>query len=140
MTMNFISPTKTASVEVQRNGLYLGIVTRVDGTKVYVEIPQLTPGFSYGPCPVLSNNLLLTYQAAVSSTSTTTSSAVISVSGGNGTPVSTQSAQFVNGVTDNTDDYLTNVQMVVPPVGTSVLCGFLNNSLDEIVILGSVLS
>lgn len=109
----FIAPTKTASVELPRNGLYIGIVTQVEGTKVYVEIPQLTPGFSYGPCLVLANNV---------NTVTTSGSALITTGGTTST--------FLKTVA---------VNRIIPPVGTYVLCGFLNNGLDEIVVLGSFL-
>lgn len=109
----FIAPTKTASVEIPRNGLYIGIVTQVEDTRVYVEVPQLTPGFSYGPCLVLANNV---------NTATTSGSALITTGGSTST--------FLKTVT---------VTRVVPPVGTFVLCGFLNNGLDELVVLGSFL-
>lgn len=109
----FIAPTKTASVELPRNGLYIGIVTQVEGTQVYVELPQLTPGFSYGPCPVLANTV---------NTSTTSGEALTSTGGAKSTFIKTVS-----------------VNRVVPEVGAFVLCGFLNNGLDEIVVLGSFL-
>lgn len=109
----FIAPSKTASVELPRNGLYIGIVTQVDETRVFVEIPQLTPGFSYGPCLVLANNV---------NTSTTSGTALINTGGSTSTFLKTVS-----------------VSRQVPQVGTYVLCGFLNNGLDEIVVLGSFL-
>jgi hypothetical protein len=141
---NYISPQKTASVELEKNGLYLGNVTQTEGNMVYVEIPQLTPGFSYGPCLVISNTLQVdvTRLAAVTGTVETTGSAIVSVSGGGGSPVSSSSSTFVKSVSDETNDFvvLVDVQMVVPPIGTQVLCGFLNNSLDEIIVLGSILS
>lgn len=141
---NQISPDKAASVELEKNGLFVGSVTSVEDKYVYVEIPQLTPGFSYGPCMVVANNLqvTLTRADAVTSTDTTTASAVVSVSGGGNTAVTSTSSQFVKTVTDNTNEFvvLVDVEMVVPPVGTLVLCGFLNNSLDEIIVLGSILS
>lgn len=140
MAPSFITPTKTASVELPKNGLYVGIVTRVESPRVYVEVPQLTPGFSYGPCPVLANNIQIVTQLAMTSTTKGTASAITSVSGGGGTPVSTTSGTFVNAVTDNKDDFVTDVLRIVPPVGSQVLCGFLNNELDELVVLGSILS
>jgi hypothetical protein len=109
----FIAPTKTASVELPRNGLYIGVVTQIEENRVYVEIPQLTPGFSYGPCLVLANNA----EAA-----TTKDGALVNLSG--------TKEQFVQTV---------SIQRVVPEVGSFVLCGFLNNGLDEIVVLGSFL-
>jgi len=141
---NYISPQKTASVELEKNGLYLGTVTNVEGNQVYVEIPQLTPGFSYGPCLVISNTLQVdvTRAAAVTETVETTGSAVVTVSGGNSTPVTYTTSTFVKSVSDETNDFvvLVDVQMVTPPIGTQVLCGFLNSSLDEIIVLGSILS
>ena len=109
----FIAPAKTASVELPRNGLYIGIVTQIEDKRVYVEIPQLTPGFSYGPCLVLANTV---------NTEKTSGPALITTGGATST--------FIKTV---------NVERVVPEVGTYVLCGFLNNGLDEIVVLGSFL-
>jgi hypothetical protein len=144
MVTKFTSPTKAASVELPRNGLYIGKVTQIQGSTVFVEVPQLAPGFSYGPCQVLANNLLVQIfkDDALVDTATTTSSAIISVSGGNGTPVVTSSGQFVTSIQKTFDDFVTGVtvEMVPPPVGSFVLCGFLNNSLDEMIVLGSILS
>lgn len=141
---NLISPDKAASVELEKNGLFVGTVTLVEDKKVYVEIPQLTPGFSYGPCMVVANNLnvTLTRATAVTETVETTGSAIVSVSGGGMSPVTSTSSTFVKSVSDNTNEFvvLVDIEMVVPPVGTLVLCGFLNNSLDEIIVLGSILS
>lgn len=77
----FVSPTKTASVSQQINGLYAGKVSRVVDGEVFVEVPSIINGFSFGP-------------AIISNYSST------------------------------------------PSVNDVVICGFLNNSLDEIVILG----
>ena len=141
---NLISPDKASSVELEKNGLFVGTVTSVEENKVYVEIPQLTPGFSYGPCLVVANNLqvTLTRADAMVSTTKTTSNAIVTVSGGGMSPVTSTSSPFVTNVTDNKNQFvvLVDVEMVVPPVGSSVLCGFLNNSLDEIIVLGSILS
>ena len=107
MASRFTAQNKTASVALQTNSLYVGIVTRVDGSSVYVEIPTLSPGFSFGPCPVLAGRL--------SYTSTT----AITVSG--------------------TDTVVTEIFEVPPQVGETVLCGFINNSIDEVIVLGSIL-
>lgn len=109
----FISPTKTASVELPRNGLYIGVVTQVEGTKVYVEVPKVNPGFAFGPCLVLANNV---------TTSTTKDNALTTLGGA--------TEQFVQTVTTT---------RTVPPVDSFVLCGFLDNGLDELVVLGSFL-
>lgn len=77
----FVSPTKTASVSQQINGLYAGKVSRVVDGEVFVEVPSIINGFSFGPA-IISN-----YSSA-------------------------------------------------PSVNDVVICGFLNNSLDELVILG----
>jgi hypothetical protein len=141
---NNISPDKASSVELEKNGLFVGTVTRVEDKSVYVEIPQLTPGFSYGPCLVVANNLQiqLTRATAVTSTVETFGPAVVSVSGGGMTPVTSTTQQFVKTVTDNTNEFvvLVDIELVPPPEGSLVLCGFLNNSLDEIIVLGSILS
>jgi hypothetical protein len=144
MVSKFISPTKAASVELPRNALYIGKVTQVEGKNVFVEVPQLSPGFSYGPCQVVANNLRveISKDDALVDVSTTSSSAVVSVSGGNGSPVVTSSGQFVVSVQESSDQFVTNVtvSLVPPPVGSFVICGFLNNSLDEMIVLGSILS
>lgn len=137
------TPNKTASVPLDFSGLYIGVVRKSDESGVFVEIPQITAGFSFGPCNVVANNIqvVLTEQNAVSSTSKTSGSAVTSVSGGNGTPVSTTSGTFITSVTDNTAQYVTDVVVnrVRPPVGAKVVCGFLNNTFDEVVVFGSIL-
>jgi hypothetical protein len=57
--MNYTSPDKTASVAFRPNGIYTGIVTRVDiaNQRVWVMIPRVANGFQFGPLTVLSSNL-----------------------------------------------------------------------------------
>lgn len=77
----FTAPTKTASQPLPQNGVYAGEIIKIDGDEVYVKIPYVSAGFSFGPC-------------------------------------------LVGGYTGG----------AVPAVGQRVICGFLNNSLDECVI------
>lgn len=109
--LNLTAPQKSSSVELESNAIYVGTVTRVQGNRVFVEVPQVTRGFSFGPCLVAANDV------QVSATTTTTSS----------------------------EGYVTSVQTtvtrtrVVPQVGSRVLCAFLNGSIDELAVLGSIL-
>lgn len=59
MTSFYTTPTKAASVPFQPNGVYFGIVKRVDeGTnRVWVEIPRLVLDFQFGPVAVVGNEL-----------------------------------------------------------------------------------
>jgi len=54
----FTSPSKTASVSQEGGGIYIGTITSVqqDPFGVFVEIPQIAPGFSFGPCLMSQNN------------------------------------------------------------------------------------
>lgn len=105
------TPQKTASVPLDFSGLYIGTVRKSDNSGVFVEIPQITAGFSFGPCNVIANDL------NVQKTSGTISTEI------------------------ETKTFLTNVEVTRtrPTVGSKVLCGFLNNTFDEVVIIGSVL-
>ena len=57
--MALTSPDKTASVAFQPNGIYTGLVTRVDvaNQRVWVMIPRVANGFQFGPLTVLSTDL-----------------------------------------------------------------------------------
>ena len=57
----FVTPTKNYSVPFQPNGVYYGIVKRVDVSinRVWVEIPRLVPDFQYGPLSVVGGLLPL---------------------------------------------------------------------------------
>lgn len=60
MTLSYyLTPTKTHSTIFEPNGVYFGIVKRVDETvnKVWVEIPRVTPDFQYGPLSVVGEVL-----------------------------------------------------------------------------------
>jgi hypothetical protein len=110
--MDLIAPQKSSVVPLESNSIYVGRVTRVDGNRVFVEVPQVVQNFSFGPCLVAANEVQVT--------STTT--------------------------TSKSDGYVTDVQTtvtttrVVPAVGSRVLCAFLNGSIDELVVFGSILS
>ena len=55
----YTSPDKTASVAFKPNGIYTGLVTRVDtaNQRVWVMIPRVANGFQFGPLTVLSSDL-----------------------------------------------------------------------------------
>jgi hypothetical protein len=110
--INQIAPQKSSVVPLEANSIYVGKVTKVDGNRVFVEVPQVVQGFSFGPCLVAANDVQVT--------STTT--------------------------TSKSEGYVTDVQTTVttsrsvPAVNSRVLCGFLNGSIDELVVFGSILS
>lgn len=105
MANQYTSPSKTSSVPLQTNSLYIGIVKRVDGKQVWVEIPTISPGFAFGPCLVA---------AGVAAYSSTTA------------------------ITSDSSPVVTSIDQV-PAVGRNVVCAFINNSLDEVVVLGAIL-
>ncbi len=47
---NFVNRGKAVSSRLQAGGIYIGIVTQVSGTSVYVRIPKLSGSAEYGPC------------------------------------------------------------------------------------------
>lgn len=59
MTTNYTSPDKTASVAFRPNGVYTGLVTRVDTSvrRVWVMIPRVASGFQFGPLSVATTLL-----------------------------------------------------------------------------------
>lgn len=106
---NYISPNKTSSVPKEGGGTYVGTVTSVSGNFVYVEIPLVAPGQSFGPC--LCNS---TPDIELTKETITTGSGDVEV------------------VTDVTLSFGT------PSVGSKVFCSFVDNRLEEVVVLGSV--
>jgi hypothetical protein len=48
---NFTARNKTVSVPFQ-GGIHYGIVRRVVGSQVYVELRAVAPGYAFGPCVV----------------------------------------------------------------------------------------
>lgn len=59
MTSFYTTPTKAASVPFQPNGVYFGIVKRIDESinRVWVEIPRLVLDFQFGPVSVVGSSL-----------------------------------------------------------------------------------
>lgn len=84
MAKQFTARSKTVGVPFEGGGIHYGVVRRVDGAKVFVEMPSVSPRYAFGPC-------------------------------------------IVSGVTE------------ALVVGDSVICGFLNNSASELIVLGKVL-
>lgn len=60
MNDKIIAPSKTAGVPLEPGGIYLGIVRQVSGTQVFVEVPLVSPGFTFGPCLVVANRAVTT--------------------------------------------------------------------------------
>ena len=59
MATNYTSPDKTASIAFRPNGVYTGLVTRVDTNlkRVWVMIPRVSNGFQFGPLSVATTIL-----------------------------------------------------------------------------------
>lgn len=108
---NLIAPGKTVNTPFVGGGTYVGVVKQVTGKSIFVEVPSIAPGFAFGPCLVTSNAFTLTVTKATVSTPSGTTQAV------------------TNAVLAN----------VAPPVGSKVLCTFLNNEKSELVITGRIL-
>lgn len=106
-----IAPGKTVNTPFEGGGTYVGVVKQVTGKNIFVEVPSIAPGFVFGPCLVTSN----AFSLAVTKTTVTTPSGT---------------TQAVTNAT------LTNT---APPVGSKVLCTFLNNEKSELVITGRIL-
>lgn len=106
---SLINPNKAYSVPKEGGGSYIGTVVSVTGG-IFVEIPSVAPGQSFGPCTTSGVfSLSLTYTTVTTPTGT---------------------AQAVTGV-----------QLVPggsPSVGDAVTCVFLDNQLNEVVIIGIV--
>lgn len=83
MAKQFTARTKAVGVPFQGGGIHYGIVRKVDGNKVYVEIPSVAPKYAFGPC-------------------------------------------IISGVSE---------PLVI---GDAVICGFLNNSASELVVISKV--
>lgn len=109
MPPNYISPNKAHSVPKPGGGTYIGIVTSVNGG-IFVEIPRVAVGQSFGPCS-MTGVFTLTLEKETVTTPTGTVEAVtdVTLSGGGN-----------------------------PNVGDQVVCMFLDNQLTEVAIVGIV--
>lgn len=106
-----IAPGKTVNTPFEGGGTYVGIVRQVSGKNIFVEVPAIAPGFTFGPCLVTSNAFSLSLTKSTVTTPSGTTQAVTNAS-------------------------LSNV---APSVGNKVLCTFLNNEKSELVITGRIL-
>jgi hypothetical protein len=110
--INLTAPEKSSSVPLQSNAVYVGTITSIEGNSAFVEVPQVASGFSFGPCLIAAGDV---------------------------------EVQVETTTTKNLDGLVTDVQTTVtktrisPSVGDKVLCTFLNGSIDELVVLGSIL-
>lgn len=111
---NYISPNKTASVVREGGGTYVGVITSQTSEGIFVEIPGIAPGQSFGPCLIASPGIKLELEKTTVTTPTGTTQAVTDV------VISTTTAE---------------VEVVV---GSKVFCTFLNNGLNEVIVIGSV--
>ena len=107
----FIAPGKTVNTPFTAGGTYVGVVKQVTGKSIFVEVPAIAPGFAFGPCLVTSNAFAITLTKTTVSTPSGTTQAV------------------TNAVLAN----------IAPPVGSKVLCTFLNGEKSELVITGRIL-
>lgn len=45
--------SKAVGSSLEGGGIYFGVIRRVDGNQVYVELRTLAPGYAFGPCVVV---------------------------------------------------------------------------------------
>jgi hypothetical protein len=110
--INLTAPAKSSSVELQPNAIYVGVVTNVEGNFVFVEVPQVAAGFSFGPCLVAAGDVAVQVQ--------------------------TTTTKNIDGLVTDVQTSVTKTR-VIPSVGEKVFCSFLNGNIDELVVLGSIL-
>lgn len=110
--INLTAPEKSSSVELQPNAVYLGIVTNVEESFAFIEVPQVAPGFSFGPCLVAAGDVEVI--------------------------VETTTTKDINGFVTDVETTVTK-NRIAPAIGDKVLCTFLNGSIDELIVLGSIL-
>lgn len=105
MIKKYTSPNKAHSITKEGGGIYIGTVTSTTNG-VFVEIPKVAPGQSFGPCVVSAGAFAIN-----------------------------QTKQTVDGV-----QVVTNVSLSLnkPSVGSKVICMFLDNKMDEVIVVGSV--
>lgn len=111
MVDKLIAPGKTVNTPFEGGGTYVGVVKQVSGKNIFVEVPAIAPGFTFGPCLVTSNAFSITLTKTTVTTPSGTTQAV------------------TNAVLAN----------IAPSVGSKVLCTFLNNEKSELVITGRIL-
>lgn len=110
-----------------------GVVTKIDANGVYVEVPRLGQGVTFGPCQVVLAPFVNTVTAAVSSTQ----------NGGAHTHTASTSVSTVDGATANTSigqapDHahgLVGGKLALLP-GHHVLVTTVNGVKDDLVVLG----
>jgi hypothetical protein len=61
---NFTARNKAVSVPFQ-GGIHYGIVRRVVGSQVYVELRAVAPGYAFGPCVVSGVDSILAVNDSV---------------------------------------------------------------------------
>lgn len=108
----FTSPEKTASVSMKPGGVYIGTLTSVSSTTCFVEIPAVLPGFSFGPCRVTLSPWPHNKKGSEWYTEKETEG---------GYPAHDHLSAFIG------------------EVGDQVVCAFINNRLDEVVVFGRLL-
>jgi len=109
MTARYTSPNKAHSVTKEGGGVYIGTVTSTTNG-LFVEIPKVAPGQSFGPCVVAAGAFAITQTKQTVSTPSGTVQAVTNVS----------------------------LSLNKPAVGSKVICMFLDNKMDEVIVVGSV--
>lgn len=108
----FTSPSKAHAVAQKPGGVYIGTLTSVGSTTCFVEIPSVVPGFSFGPCRVALSPWPHNKRGDKWYTEKETEG---------GYPEHDHENAFIG------------------EVGDQVICAFINNKLDEVVVIGRLL-
>lgn len=85
---NFTARNKNVSIPLEGGGTYIGRISKITQTnQVFVEVPTLSPKYSFGPCVFFGNvaDLVLNEKVVCSFLNNSTSDLVIlgKVGGGN---------------------------------------------------------
>lgn len=56
---NFTARNKNVSIPLEGGGIYVGRVSKVSGNQVFVEVPTLSPKYSFGPCSISGTSFSL---------------------------------------------------------------------------------
>lgn len=105
----FTSPEKASSISQPPGGVFIGTVTSVSETTCFVEIPALLPGFSFGPC---RSTLSPIYKELENDK---------------------RYSEYEDPLV--TEHHRHEIAIIAEP-GDQVVCAFINNKLDEVVVIG----
>lgn len=105
----FTSPEKAAAVPQPPGGIFIGTVTDVSDTTCYVEIPALLPGFSFGPCRSVLSPIYKELE---------------------------NEKRYSEYEDPLVTEHHRHEIAIIAERGDQVICAFINNKLDEVVVLG----